>query len=59
MVTHDNKIFGVAFCLSKWSVLIPTAPSEPRDCCYGQALALATYGSFNTPHLICIEEIMP
>ena len=34
---------------SKWSVLVPTAPSEPRDCCYGQPSALATYGSFGTP----------
>ena len=38
--------------------LVPTAPSA-RDCCYGQASALATYGSFKTPHHICTVEIMP
>ena len=42
-----------------WSVLVLTAPSEPRDCCYGQPLALKTYCSFGTPHLNCIGEIAP
>ena len=52
-----SQIFGI-WPFSKWSVLVPTVPSEPQDCCYGQASALATYGSFKTPHLIISVEIM-
>jgi len=43
----------------KKPITVPTASSEPRDCCYGQTLVLATYESFGTPQLICIGEIMP
>ena len=58
--TNRPNFLGFPFWpFSKWSVLVLTAPSEPRDCWYAQPSALATYDNFGTPHLICIGEIMP